>query len=52
MEVYEVLLPELEGEDRTEQDGVIPSDQLGKLLLITSENCQNTYGVFTRSVMT
>jgi hypothetical protein len=49
---YEVLLPILEGEVQKEKDRVIPSDQLEKLLLITSENCQNTYGVRTRSVIT
>jgi hypothetical protein len=49
---YEVLLPILEAEVRKEKDHVIPSHQLEKLLLITSENCQNTYGVRTRSVIT
>jgi len=42
----------LEGEVRKERDRVIPSDQLEKLLLITSENCQNTYGIRTQSVIT
>jgi hypothetical protein len=48
----EVLLPTLEGEVRKEKDRVILSDQREKLLLITSENCQNMYGVRTRSVVT